>query len=230
MAITKVAAGSPANGVLEVGDVLLGVAGKPFSHDPRQELGKALTAAEASDGKLALTRWRAGKTEEITLKLPVLGSYSPTAPYDCPKSKRSSRRSCEALAEADGGTGLQGQNAITRSLNALGLLASGDPKYHPLIKKEAEWAADQHIEHMATWWYGYLTVFLSEYVMATGDDSVLPGLRRIAMEAAKGQSAVGSWGHKFANDRGPASRLRHDELAGGGADPGHGAGARGGRR
>ena len=34
--------------------------------------------------------------------------------------------------------------------------------------------------------------------MATGDRSVMPGLRRLALEAAKGQSAVGSWGHGFA--------------------------------
>jgi hypothetical protein len=39
---------------------------------------------------------------------------------------------------------------------------------------------------------------LAEYKMATGYDSVMPGLRRLAMESALGQSKVGSWGHKFA--------------------------------
>jgi len=98
----------------------------------------------------------------------------------------------------------KGQNPITRSLNGLGLLASGDPKYHAVLQKEAEWAAGYEVTHMATWYYGYVCTFLAEYVMATGDKSVLPGLRRIAMEAAKGQSIVGSWGHKFA---GPDGRL-----------------------
>jgi hypothetical protein len=41
-------------------------------------------------------------------------------------------------------------------------------------------------------------MLLSEYVLATGDQSVIPGLRRLALEAARGQSAVGSWGHGFA--------------------------------
>ena len=41
-------------------------------------------------------------------------------------------------------------------------------------------------------------MLLSEYAMATGDKSVMPGLQRLALEAAKGQSAVGSWGHRFA--------------------------------
>ena len=46
IAITQVEKGSPAEGVLAVGDVILGVGGKAFSHDPRTELGKALTLAE----------------------------------------------------------------------------------------------------------------------------------------------------------------------------------------
>ena len=57
---------------------------------------------------------------------------------------------------------------------------------------------------MATWWYGYVIMLLAEYQMASGDDSFLPGLRRLALEAANGQSIVGSWGHKFA---GPDGRL-----------------------
>jgi len=203
--ITKVDPGSPAEGVLKVGDVILGVSGKLFSFDPRTEFGKALTAAESEKGggKLSLTCWRDGATQEQVVTLPVLGSYSATAPYDCPKSRKILDTSCEALAERMSQPGYSG-NPITRSLNALGLLASGNPKYHKIVKKEAKWAADYSEDSMATWWYGYVSVFLSEYVMATGDDSVLPGLRRIAMEAAKGQSIVGSWGHKFA---GPDGRL-----------------------
>ena len=48
--ITEVAKGSPADGVLAVGDVILGVGGKPFSYDPRTEFGKALTVAESEAG------------------------------------------------------------------------------------------------------------------------------------------------------------------------------------
>lgn len=90
ISITKVEKGSPADGNFAVGDVLLGVGGKPFSYDPRTELGKAITVAEteAGGGKLALTRWRAGKSEEVVVNLPVLGSYGASAPYGCAKSKR----------------------------------------------------------------------------------------------------------------------------------------------
>jgi hypothetical protein len=207
--ITQVAKGSPADGMLAVGDVILGVGGKPFSHDPRVEFGKALTIAEsdAGGGKLALTRWRAGQTGEVEVKLPVLGTYSATAPYDCPKSKRILEQGCAALAKRMADPSYEkarGINPITRSLNALALLASGNPQYLPLVKKEAEWASTYSTEAMATWYYSYVIMLLAEYSMATGDTEFLPGLTRLALEAANGQSIVGSWGHRFA---GPDGRL-----------------------
>jgi hypothetical protein len=196
--ITKVEKGSPAEGVFRVGDVILGV-GKPFSYDSRTEFGKAVTLAEtaAGGGRLTVTRWRVGKEEAVTLKLPVLGTYGVTAPYDCPKSKRILEQGCRALAEQVAKSPHR-EDSIVRSLNALALLASGNPVYLPLVKKEAQWAAGYSSSSMQTWHYGYVMMLLSEYVLATGDQSVMPGLRRLALEAANGQSAVGSWGHGFA--------------------------------
>jgi hypothetical protein len=203
--ITKVDPVSPAQGILQPGDVILGIAGKPFSYDPRTEFGKALTTAETkqSEGKLSLIRWRDGKQENITIQLPVLGSYSATAPYDCEKSTLILQQGCANIAKRiNEDPNYPRQNPISRSLNALALLASGNADYLPIIKKEAEWAAGFSDNNMATWYYGYVIAFLAEYKLATNDDSMLPGLRRLAMEAATGQSAVGSWGHKFAKPNG----------------------------
>lgn len=207
IAITQADKGSPADGILKVGDVILGVSGKPFSHDPRVELGNALAIAESETGKgnLSLTRWRDGKAEEVILKLPVLGTYSATAPYACPKSKRIFEQGCKALAERmQDASYPKKQNPITRSLNALALLASGERKYLPLVKRETEWASDYSASEMQTWYYAYVIMLLSEYQLATGDTAFQPGLERLALSAAKGQSIVGSWGHKFA---GPDGRL-----------------------
>lgn len=205
IAITRVDEGSPADGVFAVGDLILGVDGKPFSYDPRTEMGKALTLAEAEDGQgnLRLTRSRSGVSTEVVVQLPVLGTYSATAPYDCPKSKRILEEGCNALAKrmADP-VYAKRLDPIPRSLNALALLASGDPSYFPLVKKETEWAANYSNEGMATWYYGYVMMLLSEYKMASGDDSVMPGLTRLALEASRGQSEVGSWGHRFARPDG----------------------------
>ena len=199
--ITKIAEDSPAVGTLQVNDVILGVNGQPFSYDPRTELGKALTQAEGNDGLLPLIRWRNGKTEKVVMKLPILGSYSATAPYNCPKSKRILDEGCRSLAFRIDDARYK-PRAITRSLNALALLASGNPDYIPLVRKEAQWAKDYTTNGYKTWHYGYVIMLLAEYVMATGDQSVMPGLKRLAMEAAEGQSIVGSWGHRFAREDG----------------------------
>jgi hypothetical protein len=201
--ITKVAQGSPADGRLKVGDVIVGINGKNFESDPRPALGRALTEAETKrgEGKLNMRVWRAGQTGNIVLKLPVLGSYSRTAPFDCEKTDRIVDNACAALAKNMQDKGYR-HNPIVRSLNALALLASGDDQYNELIKREANWAANFSANSMQTWYYGYTMMFLSEYILATGDNDVMPGLERQLAKAVEGQSAVGSWGHRFANDEG----------------------------
>jgi hypothetical protein len=208
IAVTEVASGSPSDGLIAVGDVLLGVGGKPFSYDPRTEMGRAITEAETEEGagRLSLTRWRDGRVDEVVLKLKVLGSLSQTAPYDCPKSERILEQGLKVLAEQLADAHYQErQDPIPRSLNAMALLAGGKAEHLPLLKREAMWGAGFTAKDFKTWHYGYVMMFLSEYINATGDTSILPGLRRLALEAASGQSAVGSWGHTFAL---PDGRLR----------------------
>jgi hypothetical protein len=197
--VTKVEKGSPADGRLQPGDVILGIAGRPFSYDPRTELGKAIGAAEAADGELSLIRWRESETNAVTLPLAILGAYSPTAPFDCPKSKRIFEQGCAALArkmEANPGDG----NGIIRSLNALALLSSGRPEYLPLVRQQVQWASqysDPERRSLHSWFYGPINLLLAEYTLATGDRTFQPALQRITMEIVRGQSEVGSWGHRF---------------------------------
>ena len=203
ISVTEVAKDSPADGILKKGDVILGISTKPFDSDARTIFAKALSAAESDEGagKLHLLCWRDGKQETVTLSLPVLGTYSATAPYDCPKSKRIYEQGCKALAERIQSPGYR-ENPISRSLNALALLASGNASYLPILKKEAEWAANYRVEQFSVWYYGYVVSFLAEYTMATGDKSHMADLRELALDCARGQSKVGSWGHKFAGEDG----------------------------
>ncbi len=202
--VTEVAAGSPADGVLAAGDVILGVDGKNFADDARVSFAKAITAAESKNGALRVLRWRAGKSEAAELKLAALGTYSATAPYDCAKSKRIFELGSASLAKrmADEKTYTKGLNPIPRALNGLALLASGNKEWLPLLKREAQWAADFKTGGYLSWFYGYAMALAAEYVMATGDQSVMPGLTRLALETARGQSGVGTWGHRFAQPDG----------------------------
>jgi len=199
--ITEVAKGSPADGVLQKGDVLVGLNGKPFDGDARLRFARAVTEAEKEEqgGLLRLLRWREGRTEKVELKLALLGSYSATAPYDCPKSKRILELGCQAIAK-QGWKDKRGniQVSIPNDLNALALLASGREEYRPLVAEYAGKVASHQPGGHISWGYAYDTLFLAEYALATQDEAVMAGLRRLALDIARGQSGVGTWGHSFA--------------------------------
>lgn len=198
--ITKLAPGSPAAQVLRTGDVILGIGEKKFESDARIAYGKAIGEAEAAGGRLNLLVWRSGKEKTLTVRIQKLGAYSDTAPYNCRKSKKIFEQGCEAIVNPSGERLVK--NPITRSCNAMVLLASGNKKYLPFIQKEIKWASKYKIPDSAgfqSWFYGYVNMFLCEYVMATGDKSVLPSIRRLAVDSARGQSSAGTWGHRFAN-------------------------------
>ena len=198
--VTKVDKGSPADGVLEVGDVLLGAGGKLFAEDVRKSLGRAIAEAETREnqGVLKLIRWRRGKQQHVQIRLPVLGAYSDTAPYGCAKSQKILDAGCRHIARHMKG-GIDGK------INALALLASGKKEYTTLVTDYARQAAPTDLKlklygggGMVAWHWGYANLFLAEYYLATGDKAVLPAIRQYAVNIANGQSGVGSWGHGMA--------------------------------
>ncbi|MEO0414027.1 MAG: DUF6288 domain-containing protein, partial [Verrucomicrobiota bacterium] len=165
---------------------------------------RAITRAEANDGRLHLLRWRKGETDSVVVVLDTPGAYASTAPYDCKKSQWIVERGCEAivanLKKPDG----RRRHPIVRSLNTLALLATGDDQYLPLIKEEIEWAKTFEIQEgdLHSWPAGWVTLLLAEYRLVTGDKSVDSSLQRLCYEIAEGQSNVGTWGHRFAYDSG----------------------------
>ncbi len=67
--VTQVEQGSPADGVLQVGDVILGVGAKSFAGDARKLFGAAITEAEKTEthGLLQLQLWRKGANQRATV-------------------------------------------------------------------------------------------------------------------------------------------------------------------
>ena len=216
--ITQVDKGSPADGVLRVGDVILGVEGELFAADARKSFGRAITAAETRGGQgvLRLLRWREGKQKSVEIRLAVLGNYSDTSPFGCPKSQKIIDAGCRYIA-AHMKRGIDGQ------INALALLASGKAEYRDLVKEYAHQAGPRGLKlalqprgGMVSWSWGYTNLFLTEYYLATGDGYVLPAIREYATKIAMGQSVVGSWGHGMAWPELNGGKL-HGSLGGYGA-------------
>ncbi len=197
--VTHVGLKSPADGVVQVDDVIVGVAGKPFTDDARKSIAYAIQNAEkeSSKGLLKLSMVRAGQPLEVELKLSVIGTYRATAPWDCPKSKRIFEDACKALEKEPLREDWAG------AVNGLALLASGNPDYLPRVQEYARKLAPATLDLSktgkgATWELGYRNLFLCEYLLLTGDKEVLHGLREYTLSMARGQSMYGTFGHGFA--------------------------------
>ena len=212
--VSKVEAGSPADGRIKPGDVILGVDHKPFDSDARKLLAAAIEKAEGGKGDLSLHVWSAGQVADVTLPLKPFGVvHSAACPHTCPK--------CEALvdvlAEQTKKAALppkkpeKGQGGLmVPSMYALGMLASGREDLMPDVKAYAHsLCVDSKTgqpfkfvvsdEGRRVWHTGYNLICLSEYYMATRDEFVLPTIRELAVGASQGQSGVGSYGHRFSS-------------------------------
>jgi hypothetical protein len=194
--VTHVGDKSPAEGVMRVNDVILGTGGQLFTDDARKSIALAIQEAEKTDngGLLKLTRWRAGTTEEVQLKLRVMGTYSATAPYNCPKSKLIFDDACRVLAKEPLRENWCG------AVNGLAMLATGNPDYLPRVRELARKLGPPTLklelkDGMVVWDWGYRNVFLCEYYLLTGDKEVLHAINEYTISLAKGQSMYGTFGH-----------------------------------
>ncbi|BCX49354.1 hypothetical protein HAHE_32620 [Haloferula helveola] len=212
--IDSVDVGSPADGIIAVGDVILGADGTgaapvAFTGDARYRLAIEIGEAEArTPATLRLLRWRAGTTDTVDITLRTMGAYSATAPYSCPKSAKILE---EAIAHF-----YANQDSGRYSFGTLALLATDDPSIAdntahqtraqnearalvPDAATIAQMMSDERDGNsMITWQRGHTLIVLTEYFLRTGDTEVMPGIEAYAVNIAKNQSLFGTMGHIFA--------------------------------
>lgn len=202
--IKSVIEGSPADGVLKEGDVILGLGKERFTTDARKTLSAAITKAEKREngGELMLNVWRAGETRVVTITLPVLGSFSDAPTGQCRKTEAIIEAACKNIldrglyVERRGNRSIKG--GIPTRLEVLGLLATGEEKYLPVIKDYVRKLADSLKEGdggFHSWNISYETLLLTEYYLATRDGHVLPAINKVAVRIALGASDVGTFSH-----------------------------------
>jgi len=197
--ITKVQAGSPADGKIKVGDVIVAAGGAAFKNNTRPQLADAIDQAETQKARGILTLTIKGG-RKVDLQLKVLGAYSDTAPYDCAKTDAIITQTADYLVKSKK-FGRGGFN-----IGLLGLLATGEQKYIDVVKDvihKAEWASPDlsfSLEKYdrTAWNWGYTNLLLCEYYLLTGDRYVLPAIKAYSVAIASGRDAAGLWGHGMA--------------------------------
>ena len=222
--VTIVGAGSPADGALAVDDVILGASAgagpvTPFNDDCRKIFGGAIGDAEtaANGGVLSLLRWRAGTTTTVTLTLPVMGSYTATAPYSCPKSALILTNARNFMVNQLLTGKLTLSNDLAGAVSGLALLGAvppGDPNYAAVQSRLQTFAhglvPQAPLTDCDTWNWGYIDTFLSEYYLrsvtdGTPDASVLTGINAYTVQLARMQSLYGTFGHRGAEQHADGS-------------------------
>lgn len=223
--ITRVDEDGPCADSLQVKDVIVGVFGKTFSSDARKALAAAIDRAETEAGKgaLQLMVWRKGEVISVKVTLPVIGTYSKTTPFNCPKTEALIDATCDYMMKQP----LSNHDRVMGGYwkgwvgywNALAMMATGRDDVIPKVREFAYGACipskdipvknpedyvpgkylslEEHTR-LVVWDWAFRTIFLSEYYLLTKDEKVIPTIREYATKIAMGQGGGGTWGHTFA--------------------------------
>lgn len=210
--VARVPVGSPAEGALKEGDVIVGVGSGRFGTDPRTALADAIDDAEtdAAGGKLALLL---ESGEQASIQLPVLGSYSPTAPRDCPKSEKIIAQTIDALLREINPPQYPNRRAREKAFEPsatkaelLGLMTTGENQHINLVGKLIHESKMLQIDQAKIdaffrgervhfggvtpgWAWGYDLIALGEYFLLAKDAAVLPAKAPVLRDSDRPPSA-----------------------------------------
>ncbi|MHC4939973.1 MAG: DUF6288 domain-containing protein [Planctomycetota bacterium] len=202
---------TPASKALAVGDRIVGVNGKRFAtphkfgygmdvfgyDGPLKDLGEAM-----EQGPITVTVERGQTTFEARLKLSAKdAAFSKTYPFDCPKSARILKASLRYLAERQKPNGTWHNRPHINTFATLALMASGDKRYRPHVKKSVQamaadtMAVDKRGRYNG-WHYGFAGIVLGEYYLQTKQKWVRKELQEIHDWLKDAQAPQGGWGHR----------------------------------
>ena len=187
---------SPADGVLELGDIIVGASGHlfPEDDDPRIPLGYALADAqtEAKQGILILNAVRSGKLTEVKIDVGVQGNFSSTWPYGCAKSKAITDAAASYLVN-----NIEAER-LDVFYDTLFLMGTGRQDALEAVRRRLYTMIDKKglgFGGLNSWGNGYSLVSLAEYYLLTGDSAVIRPMKKLVKVLSDGQMSCGSWSH-----------------------------------
>ncbi|MFO7820602.1 MAG: DUF6288 domain-containing protein [Lentisphaeria bacterium] len=200
MGVREVKPGSPADGKLFEGDVIYSANGNMLGEKAWKVMAAAITESETAEaeGKLVLGVRRGGKNLDVEVNLEVMGTYSSTAPFDCPKTEKIVSNLEDWVISQGAGEGFLNSTAIF-------LLATGNPDVlgfvrRVIYKRMAGMDPNKTIEPrkgMKSWHSSAHAFLFGEYYLATGDRNVLPYLKWFCDRLAATQHPFGGWRHNY---------------------------------
>ena len=198
---------SPARGLVEKGDVIVGANGHAFRTNhrfgrrlrmntgwdgPLLELAGHIEDSQGHDGILTLMVRRQGdgsSIETVSLQLEPVGRFSETFPYNCPRSERMLEELCDFIVKDYTEGNWKSANRFYGSTHGeahqlLALMASGIPKYEPIIRRHRE-SFYNNTYNPATggfrmWRWGYEAILMGEMYHLYQDRKLVEPMKSLA--------------------------------------------------
>lgn len=208
---------SPAEKKLLVGDIIKTVNGRALGDKVLHQFAQEIDYSETDDAaglmRFGVERVEGDKTENLSIEiqLRVLGTYSSTAPYNCPKT--------DALITETAERTIERGNYGRIGVDLLGLLATGEKKFIDHVGEVLKGSKQDKLNMYAmgsAWRYSFRLITLCEYFLLTKDKEILPMIEALAIACAEGQDAAGLWNHRGANPEANFGK-KHGRLYGYGA-------------
>lgn len=160
--------------------------------------GIAPLSAKDKKGK----KGKKSEARALITSMESLGEYSPTAPYNCPKTNKIIALLADSLVQSKESLG-----GATHA-GTLALMATGEEKYTNVafstikatLPKEPKGELLENAPS-SSWIWGYKAILLAEYYLLTRDEEALPPLKSYALSVANGQDSAGLWGHTMARTK-----------------------------
>ncbi len=204
---------TPSSNLVKVGDIITGAGGKAFqkphingtdtgthgAQGPVSEMAEALELCQQNSGILDLNITRKSKNIKVTLNIgKTYGSYSPTFPYDCPKSDKILAELLDYIiskqSDLPGNNGAFGDGDPNHNtLSVLALLGSGEKKYLPAVKRNLQYIAKHIDENKANnneninWHFMGAAICFSEYYLITKEKWAFNQLNKLKTLIQNGQ-------------------------------------------
>ncbi len=206
--VVSVRKGSPAAvaGLLP-GDIILEINGAPlpinsckpgfdwFENGHEQALGRASEAAlESGRPRVRLTVLRKLQTKELTLKLVKRSPLPEDFPFDdqvTPELYADLMDFVRRTRKKQGYWANGGNEWIQTCFAGLALLGRRDPQDYEAIRQVADWylekyATPESFGNLGFWTAAYAGIFMSEYLLATGDERIRPWIESALKWIEKG--------------------------------------------
>lgn len=212
MTVKYVFRDSPAHGLVKIDDIIVGANGTRLKtphtfgrgsqgratwDGPMTDMAKLIEDSQAADGNLELIVWPGGdKNAEktVTVQIEAIGRFSPTWPYDCPRSDRLMDELCDFLADEYKRAGRFESRTHSHSSAVLALMASGKPGHERLVRDIMRDYGSRRYDPLdgngfPAWNWGHDGILMGEYYLLTRDRRLLPAIESLVQCLIEAQDA-----------------------------------------